>query len=54
MEQRFVDVVLRYGFNEHTRTKWQAFIEIRQYFERMLGKSIYSLLPGVIENIYKS
>jgi hypothetical protein len=54
MEQRFVDVVLRYGFNEHTRAKWQAFIEIRQYFERMLGKSIYSLLPGVIENIYKS
>jgi hypothetical protein len=54
MEQRFVDVVLRYGFNEHTRAKWQAFIEIRQYFEQMIGQSIYGLLPGVIENIYKS
>ena len=54
MEQRFVDVVLRYGFNEHTRAKWQAFIKIRQYFEQMIGQSIYGLLPGVIENIYKS
>lgn len=54
MEQRFVDVVLRYGFNEHTRAKWQAFIEIRQYFEQMIGQSIYKLIPGVIENIYNS
>jgi len=54
MEQRLVDVVIRYGFNAHTRAKWQAFIEIRHYFEGMLGKSIYKLLPGVIENIDQS
>jgi len=54
MEKRFVDVALRYGFNPHTRAKWQAFIDIRQDFERKLGKSIYSLLPGVVENTFES
>lgn len=54
MEKRFVNVVLRYGFNEHTRAKWQAFIDIRHDFELKIGKSIYALLPGVVENTFGS
>ncbi|HWQ83980.1 MAG TPA: HD domain-containing protein [Anaerolineales bacterium] len=54
MEKRLVDVALRYGFNPHTRAKWQAFIGIRQDFELKLGKSIYSLLPGIVENTFES
>ena len=52
MEKRLVDVVMRYGFGPLTVQKWQAFFVIRDGFDRLLGKSIYSLLPGVIENTF--
>jgi hypothetical protein len=54
MEKRFVDVVMRYGFNEFTIDKWQAFFDIRDEFETVMGKSIYELLPGVIENTFRN
>lgn len=54
MEKRFVDVALRYGYNNYARDKWQAFIEILADFEHRLGKSVYSLLPGVVENTFES
>lgn len=54
MEKRFVDVALRYGYNTYALAKWRAFIDLRQDFERKLGKSIYSLLPGVVENTFGS
>ena len=52
MEKRLIDVVLRYGFNDHTLAKWQAFYRIKAEFERMIGCSIYSLLPEVVENTF--
>lgn len=52
MEKRLVDVVMRYGFNERTLGKWKAFFEIQARFEAAIGKSIYSVLPGVIENTF--
>lgn len=48
MEQRLVDVVMRYGFNEYTLSKWRAFFRIKAAFEQELGISIYRLLPGLI------
>ena len=53
MEKRLVDVVLRYGFNDYTVEKWNAFFNIHAEFEDLLGCSIYSLLPGVVENSYQ-
>jgi hypothetical protein len=53
MEKRFVDVVLRYGFNDFTLDKWKAFLAIRKQFEDDLGISIYQLLPGVVENMFR-
>jgi len=50
MEKRLVDVVMRYGFNDYTLEKWGAFFNIQAEFEAVLGGSIYSLLPGVVEN----
>lgn len=50
MEKRLVDVVMRYGFNEYTIQKWQAFFQIKCEFEETIGHSIYTVLPGVIEN----
>ena len=52
IEKRLLDVTLRHGFNEYTLAKWQAFLDIQQVFERVIGRSIYSLLPGVVENTF--
>jgi len=52
MEKRMVDVTMRYGPNAFTTKKWQAFFDIREDFEAVIGASIYSLLPGVVENTF--
>lgn len=53
LEKRLVDVTLRYGCTQHTVKRWQTFIEIREYFGRMINDSIYRLLPGVVENTFE-
>jgi hypothetical protein len=52
MEKRLLDVSLRHGFNDFTIRKWQAFFDILQAFENAIGQSVYSLLPGVVENTF--
>lgn len=53
MEKRLVDVTLRYGVNEYTLPRWQAFLRIQNEFDQALHKSIYDCLPGVMENTFK-
>jgi hypothetical protein len=52
LEKRFVDVALRYGTNEHTLDKWRAYFELRDRFSREIGRSVYTVLPGVAENTF--
>jgi len=52
MEKRLLDVTMRYGPNEFTTQKWQAYFDIREDFEAVIGVSIYSLLPGVVETTF--
>lgn len=52
VEKRMIDVALRYGINDLIIDKWRATMEIKQYFESKIGKSIYTVLPGVIENTF--
>jgi hypothetical protein len=52
VEKRFVDVVLRHGFNDLTLAKWRAYLGLRDEFDRAVGGSIYRLLPGVIEHTF--
>jgi hypothetical protein len=52
MEKRLVDVALRHGFNALTLAKWQAFLALRKEFETAAGASIYTLLPGVVDNTF--
>ncbi|HBM81042.1 MAG: HD domain-containing protein [Clostridiales bacterium] len=52
IEKRMVDVALRHGIHEGIIPKWKATFETKDYFERKIGKSIYSLLPGVVENTF--
>lgn len=53
IEKRMVEAVIRHGMNEYTIQKWKATLEIKNYFEQKIGKSIYTLLPGVIENTFE-
>ncbi|MDR3598141.1 HD domain-containing protein [Clostridium sp.] len=52
IEKRMVDVVLRYGINDLTIDKWKITMDIKQYFENKIQKSIYTILPGVVENTF--
>jgi hypothetical protein len=53
IEKRLVDVALRHGVNEYVVPKWKAFMELKNYFEGKIEKSIYNILPGVIENTFE-
>jgi len=52
MEKRLVDVAIRGGVNEYTIPRWKSSFEIKDYFEQKIRKSIYNVLPGVIENTF--
>lgn len=53
MEKRMIDVALRHGVHENIIPKWKATFEIKEHFEQYMGRSIYSVLPGVIENTFE-
>lgn len=52
MEKRMLDVGLRYGIHEHALRKWQTKFRIKADFEQRMGCSVYSLLPGIVENTF--
>lgn len=52
LEKRFVDTTRRYGVNEYTVARWNAVIKIKEYFEELIGTSIYQVLPGVKESTF--
>lgn len=53
LEKRFVDVTMRYGMHPATIDRWKAVLDIKAHFEEIIGCSIYSLLPGVVENSFQ-
>jgi len=50
IEKRLVDVTLRYGCDQHTVPRWKAYLSLKDEFDKIIGKSIYSLLPEIVEN----
>lgn len=52
LEKRMVDVVLRHGVPDSLIWKWQETFKTKKYFEEKMGKSIYSILPKVMENTF--
>ena len=52
IEKRLVDVALRHGINEYTLMRWKGYFDNQKAFEKVIGRSIYSLLPGVVENTF--
>lgn len=53
LEKRFVDVTIRYGVHPSTIERWKKILEIKEYFEKKIGCSIYEVLPGVVENSFR-
>ena len=47
LEKRFVDVTRRYGIMENYIKGWEVAFDIKEYFEDMMGCSIYSVLPDI-------
>lgn len=52
MEKRLVDVFRRHGVNEYTQIKIKALFSIKDHFEGLMGKSVYTVLPGVVKNTF--
>ncbi len=52
IEKRLVEVALRLGINDMTAEKWRAFLELQRYLEGAIGRSLYSVLPGVVKNTF--
>ena len=57
MEMRMVDVALRYGMGtnapiSHFVRRWKAFFAIKEEIEKDINDSIYTYLPGVVENTF--
>ncbi|MDD3240377.1 MAG: HD domain-containing protein [Lachnospira sp.] len=52
LEKRFVDTTRRYGIFPFTIDRWNKTIEYREYFEDLMGKSVYSVLPNIENCIY--
>ena len=48
LEKRFVDVTLRYGVHPATIDRWKKTLELKNLFEKRIGGSVYTLLPGVL------
>jgi len=47
LEKRFVDVARRYGIWENSIDRWNKTFQIKEYFEKMMGCSIYDVLPEI-------
>ena len=50
LEKRFVDVAIRYGTHPAMVDRWKTVLDIKVHFEKIIGCSIYDLLPGAVEN----
>lgn len=52
IEKRFVDVTMRHGFNIYTIPRWRAYLDLKNYFDEIIGLSVYRILPNVVENTF--
>lgn len=53
LEKRFVDVTIRYDVYPATIDRGKKILEIKELFKEPIGCSIYTFLPGVVENSFR-
>lgn len=51
VQERVVDVALRYSVNEKTPDKWRAQLALKKHFDQVCGVNIYRLLPELCERL---
>lgn len=51
LQERLIDVALRYGVNAHTLDKWRAVLALKADFDAACGCNVYGLLPGLTERL---
>jgi hypothetical protein len=52
LEKRFVNTTRRYGTFSFTVERWNSTFEIKEYFEKKMGCSVYDILPKVKETTF--
>lgn len=53
LEKRMIDVFLRHGPTKFMREKWLKTFALKDKFEKLMGVSIYEVLPGVRKNTFE-
>ncbi|WP_240741034.1 HD domain-containing protein [Deinococcus sp. Arct2-2] len=51
IQERILDVALRYTVNGRTPEKWRAKLALKAHFDQVCGVNIYRLLPGFVERL---
>lgn len=51
LEKRVVDVALRNGINDLTADNWRRRLEIKDYFDSKMGRSVYFLFADTIVDV---
>lgn len=52
LEKRFIDTTRRYGIYPFSVDRWNMTYEYKEHFEKVIGKSLYTLLPDIEKSIY--
>lgn len=52
LEKRFIDVARRYGVDPTSVPRWNATFEIKEFFEKQMGCSIYDVLPKIKDTTF--
>ena len=52
LEKRFIDTTRRYGIYPFSIDRWNKTYEYKEHFEKIIGKSLYTLLPDIEKCIY--
>lgn len=52
LEKRFIDTTRRYGIFPFSVDRWNRTYEYKEYFEKRIGRSVYTLLPGIESCIF--
>ena len=53
LEKRFIDTTRRYGIYPFSIDRWNKTYQYKEYFEALIGNSIYTLLPHIEDCIYR-
>ena len=52
LEKRFIDTTRRYGIYPFSVDRWNMTYGYKEHFEKVIGKSLYTLLPDIEKSIY--